>query len=43
MSTVTFAATQMACSDDKNANIDQAEELVREASSKGAQIILLQE
>lgn len=43
MSTVTFAATQMACGDDKNANIARAEEQVRAAASKGAQIILLQE
>lgn len=43
MSTVTFAATQMACSDDKDANIARAEELVRSAASTGAQIILLQE
>lgn len=43
MSTVTFAATQMACGDDKDANIARAEELVRESASKGAQIILLQE
>jgi N-carbamoylputrescine amidase len=43
MSTVIFAATQMACSDDKNGNIALAEELVRSAASKGAQIILLQE
>ena len=43
MSTVTFAATQMACGDDKNDNITRAEELVRAAASKGAQIILLQE
>jgi N-carbamoylputrescine amidase len=33
----------MACSDDKNTNIAQAEELVRQAASKGAQVILLQE
>ena len=43
MSTVTFAATQMACGGDKDANLAHAEELVREAASKGAQIILLQE
>lgn len=43
MTTVTFAATQMACTDDSRANIEQAEQLVREAASKGAQVILLQE
>jgi N-carbamoylputrescine amidase len=43
MGTVTFAATQMACGDDKDANIARAEEQVRKAASKGAQIILLQE
>ena len=43
MATVTFAATQMACSDDKDANVAHAEEQVRAAASKGAQIILLQE
>ena len=40
---VTFAATQMACSDDKDANVAIAEEQVRSAAAKGAQIILLQE
>ena len=43
MSKVKIAATQMTCSSDKNANIAKAEKLVREAASKGAQIILLQE
>lgn len=43
MGTVTFAATQMACGDDKDANIAGAEEQVRAAASKGAQVILLQE
>jgi len=43
MSTVKVAATQIACSDDYDANLAQAEELVREAASKGANIILLQE
>ncbi len=33
----------MACSSDKSSNIENAENLVREAASKGAQIILLQE
>lgn len=40
---VTVAATQMACTWDMAANIDRAESLVREAASRGAQIILLQE
>jgi N-carbamoylputrescine amidase len=43
MATVTFAATQMACSDDKDANVAIAEEQVRSAAANGAQIILLQE
>jgi len=43
MATVTFAATQMACSDDKDANVSRAEEQVRAAAAKGAQVILLQE
>jgi len=38
-----FAATQMACGDDKHANIAQAEEQVRAAAAKDAKIILLQE
>lgn len=38
-----FAATQMACGDDSNANIARAEEQVRAAAAQGAQIILLQE
>lgn len=40
---VTVAATQMACSWDRQANIATAEKLVREAAAKGAQIILVQE
>ena len=43
MSTVTVAATQMACTWDRDANIARAEGLVRQAASKGAQVILLQE
>ena len=43
MATVTFAATQMACSDDKDANVARAEEQVRTAAAQGAHIILLQE
>jgi N-carbamoylputrescine amidase len=38
-----FAATQMTCSDDKRANIKRAEELVRDAAARGANVILLQE
>ncbi len=41
--TVSLAATQMACSWDKSANIAKAEKLVRDAASQGAQVILLQE
>lgn len=40
---VTVAATQMACSWDRAANIARAEKLVREAAARGAQIILIQE
>jgi len=43
MRSVTLAATQMACSWDRTANIGRAEALVREAAAKGAQIILLPE
>ncbi len=43
MSKVTFAATQMACVEDSGTNIDRAEAQVREAASRGAQVILLQE
>ena len=41
--TVTVAATQMSCSWDREANIAQAEKLVRDAAAQGAQIILIQE
>ncbi len=43
MSTVTFAATQMACIEDSATNVRLAEQQVRQAASLGAQIILLQE
>src|ERR1700692_4572624 len=43
MNIVTVAATQMACSWDRGANIERAEKLVREAASRGAQVILIQE
>ena len=41
--TVTVAATQMACSWDRDENLAKAEQLVRGAAAAGAQIILLQE
>ncbi|CAH0530418.1 N-carbamoylputrescine amidase [Vibrio hippocampi] len=40
---VTVAATQMSCSWEQEENIQRADEMVREAAGKGAQIILLQE
>lgn len=40
---VTVAATQMACSWDRHANLATAERLVRQAAAEGAQIILIQE
>jgi N-carbamoylputrescine amidase len=40
---VTVAATQFACSWDLDANLAQAEALVRRAAGDGAQVILLQE
>jgi N-carbamoylputrescine amidase len=43
MSTVTVAATQMACRWDRDANMGRAEKLIREAASRGAQVILIQE
>ncbi len=43
MRTVTIAATQMPCGDDRAANLDRAEGLVRRAAAAGAQVILLQE
>jgi N-carbamoylputrescine amidase len=43
MRKVKLAATQMVCSTDSQANIANAERLIREAASKGAQVILLQE
>lgn len=41
--TVTVAATQFACGWDLAANLARAEQLVREAAGRGAQVILLQE
>jgi N-carbamoylputrescine amidase len=43
MRRVTVAATQMACSWDRNSNLERAESLVRQAARDGAQVILLQE
>lgn len=43
MRKVVVAATQMACVSDTHQNIAQAESLVRQAVSQGAQIVLLQE
>ena len=43
MRKVKVAATQMSCSYNIDENISKAENLVREAAKKGAQIILLQE
>ena len=43
MSEIIVAATQMACSKNVSENVDKAESLIRDASSKGAQIILIQE
>src|ERR1700761_1202463 len=43
MKNVTLAATQMACSWDRDENIARGEKLVREAAQRGANIILLQE
>lgn len=40
---ITVAATQMACSWDRDANIANAERLVREAAGRGANIVLIQE
>ena len=43
MTLLTIATTQMPCAWDLQHNLDQAEQLVREAAAKGAQVILLQE
>jgi N-carbamoylputrescine amidase len=40
---VTLAATQFACSWDRDANVAKAKALVRQAAGKGANIVLLQE
>lgn len=41
--TVTFAATQFACSWDLPENLNAAERVIRAAAAKGAQVILVQE
>ena len=43
MSEIIVAATQMTCSKNVSENVDKAESLIRDASSEGAQIILIQE
>lgn len=43
MRTITVAATQMACGDDRAANLAAAEAMVREAARAGAAVVLLQE
>lgn len=43
MRKVKVAATQMACTPDRDANIAAAEKLVRDAAAQGAGIVLLQE
>ena len=43
MADVGVAATQMACSWERPANIDRAENLVRQAAAGGASIVLIQE
>ncbi|OLF53900.1 N-carbamoylputrescine amidase [Pseudomonas chlororaphis] len=43
MSLLNIATTQMACTWDLKRNLDQAEQLVRDAAARGAQVILLQE
>ena len=40
---VTVAATQMACTWDRDANIANAERLVRDAAARGANVVLIQE
>ena len=43
MRNVTVAATQMACTWDRERTVQDAEQLVREAAARGAEIVLLQE
>ncbi|HEY7740652.1 MAG TPA: nitrilase-related carbon-nitrogen hydrolase, partial [Steroidobacteraceae bacterium] len=40
---VTVAATQMACGTDREANIANAERLIRAAAGRGANVVLIQE
>ena len=43
MRNVTFATTQMACTDNVEENIAKAESLIRAAKEKGADVVLIQE
>lgn len=43
MTAVTVAAIQMACTEDRDANVERAAAFVREAAGRGAQIVLLPE
>jgi N-carbamoylputrescine amidase len=43
MTSITIAATQMACSADADLNVANAERLIRQAAGQGAQLVLLQE
>src|ERR1700754_3846283 len=43
MRKVTFAATQFACTWNREANVAKAKELVRDAAAKGANVVLIQE
>ena len=43
MSMITVAATQMACTWERDANVARAESLIREAAGRGANVVLIQE
>ncbi|MGA2707346.1 MAG: N-carbamoylputrescine amidase [Steroidobacteraceae bacterium] len=43
MKLITVAATQMACSWDRDANVARAEKLIRDAAARGANVVLIQE
>lgn len=43
MKNVTFAAIQMACSENIEQNLNKAEALIRQAKEKGAEVVLIQE
>ena len=43
MKKVTFAATQMVCSDNVDQNLNKAEKLIRQAKEMGADVVLIQE